>query len=61
MVPRIYIDTSVIGGYLDEEFEDHSKRLMADFEVGRFQPVISNITVAELRQAPEEVRALLEL
>jgi len=38
MRPRIYIDTSVIGGYFDDEFEDASKRLFTrianrDFDV----------------------------
>jgi hypothetical protein len=27
-IPRIYIDTSVIGGCFDEEFADDSKRLV---------------------------------
>jgi hypothetical protein len=60
MIPRVYIDTSVIGGCLDEEFKEHSERLFEDFEAGRFQAVISNVTIAELLQAPEEVRALLD-
>ena len=60
MIPRIYIDTSVIGGCQDEEFQEHSERLLADFQAGRFRPVISNITLAEVLQAPERVRALLE-
>ncbi|MGQ9630273.1 MAG: PIN domain protein [bacterium] len=60
MIPRVYIDTSVIGGCLDEEFQEHSERLFADFEADRFRAVISNITIAEVLQAPEEVRSLLE-
>ena len=60
MIPRVYIDTSVIGGCLDEEFHEHSERLLTDFEAERLQAVISNITIAEMLQAPEEVRSLLE-
>ena len=60
MTPRVYIDTSVIGGYLDEEFQLHSQRLFADFQAGRFVPVISNVTLAELVQAPNEVQTLLK-
>lgn len=60
MIFRVYIDTSVIGGFYDEEFKEHSKRLFDDFEIGRFIPVISDITIAELRQAPEKVRTLLD-
>jgi len=59
MIPRVYIDTSVIGGCLDEEFQVHSERLFADFEAGRFRPVLSDITVTEVHRAPQEVRALL--
>ena len=60
MIPRVYIDTSVIGGCLDEEFHEHSERLFTDFEAERLQAVISNITIAEMLQAPEEVRSILE-
>lgn len=60
MIPRVYIDTSVIGGCVDEEFHEHSERLFTDFEAERLQAVISNITIAEMLQAPEEVRSTLE-
>ena len=60
MIPRVYIDTSVIGGWLDEEFHEHSERLFADFETERLRAVISNITIAEMLQAPEEVPSILE-
>ena len=59
MIARVYIDTSVIGGCRDEEFRNHSERLLADFEADRLRPVISNITIAEVLQAPEQVRTLL--
>ena len=60
MTPRVYIDTSVIGGCLDEEFQDRSERLFEDFETGRLRAVISNITIAEILEAHEEVRSLLD-
>lgn len=60
MIPRVYIDTSVIGGCIDEDFKEHSGRLFADFLAGRLQSVISNITIAEINQAPEEVRSILD-
>ena len=60
MIPKVYIDTSVIGGYLDNEFRLHSRRLFSDFQAGRFKAVLSNVTLAELRQAPDALRALLE-
>jgi hypothetical protein len=60
MVPRVYIDTSVIGGCLDEEFRDYSQRLFEDFRRGRFLPVLSNITIEEIRLSPVRVQALLD-
>jgi predicted nucleic acid-binding protein len=60
MIQRIYVDTSVVGGCLDHEFGRYSRRLLDDFDTGRFQAVISNITVGELRKAPAGVRALME-
>ena len=61
MIPKVYIDTSVIGGYLDDEFRLHSRRLFSDFQGGRFKAVLSNVTLAELGQAPEAFRSLLQL
>lgn len=55
---RIYLDTSVLGGCFDPEFEEWSNSLMEDFRTGRFQPVLSNVTAAEVEAAPESVRAL---
>ena len=37
---RIYIDTSVIGGYLDKEFKEASQKLINRFIKGEFQAVI---------------------
>jgi hypothetical protein len=59
MIPRIYIDTSVIGGYLDKEFQEHSVRLFSDFEDGKLIAVLSDITIGEIKQAPLIVQALL--
>jgi hypothetical protein len=41
MIARVYVDTSVIGGCRDEEFRNHSERLLADFEADRLRTVIS--------------------
>jgi len=59
MILRVYVDTSVIGGCLDEEFGVYSQRLFGDFDRGRFRAVISDITLAELETAPPGVRWLL--
>ena len=59
MKPRIYVDASVIGGCEDDEFYEHSVRLMESFLRGEFVPVISSLTVQELDAAPEKVRERL--
>jgi len=55
-VPRIYIDTSVIGGCFDPEFAKWSNGLMKDFRLGHFRPIVSDIVTVELIKAPEQVR-----
>ena len=55
---RIYVDTSVIGGCFDPEFLEWSKTLIDDFRFGRYIPVISDVTAAELLPAPDFVRDL---
>jgi predicted nucleic acid-binding protein len=54
-MPRIYVDTSVIGGYFDSEFEEWSKGLIGDFENNKYKMVISEVTAAELSNAPQEI------
>ena len=55
-VPRIYIDTSVIGGCFDPEFSKWSNGLMKDFRLGHFKAVVSDVVTVELVKAPEQVR-----
>ena len=57
-VLRVYLDTSVLGGCFDTEFERWSTGLIEDFRQGRFQPVLSEVTAAEVLPAPELVRSL---
>jgi hypothetical protein len=40
MVQRIYIDTSVIGGYFDEEFEFYTKLFFEKVEQGKFKVIL---------------------
>ncbi len=56
---RIYTDTSVVGGCEDEEFAEHSVRLMESFVRGERVLVLSSLTVQELAAAPAEVRRRL--
>jgi len=55
---RIYVDTSVLGGCFDPEFEMWSNGLIDDFRKGRFRLVLSDVTAAEIEHAPEPVREL---
>lgn len=55
---KVYIDTSVFGGYFDEDFSEWSVKLIEQFMIGEKIAVISNITEDELKNAPEKVRTL---
>jgi hypothetical protein len=55
---QIYLDTSVLGGCFEPEFAPWSKGLIADFHAGTFTPILSALLEAELRRAPESVRAV---
>jgi predicted nucleic acid-binding protein len=57
-VPVLYLDTSVIGGYFDDEFKDATRELWRQMEVGKFRFVTSLITADELAEAPTQVRDL---
>ncbi len=59
MKMRVYTDTSVLGGCEDEEFAEHSVRLMEDFVRGERVLVLSNLTVQELASPPVNVRRRL--
>lgn len=57
---RIYVDTSVIGGCLDDEFSDESNRLLAAAKRGKITFVVSDVVLRELLKAPKEVRDIYE-
>lgn len=56
---RVYADTSVFGGCLDEEFKSASLTFFAEAGTGRFCVVLSPTTLRELARAPEAVRSVL--
>ncbi len=60
MIPRIYIDTSVIGGYFDEEFEFYTKLFFEKVFEGKFKIILSDILTTELEGAPEPVWKILQ-
>mgnify|MGYP000865122933 CR=1 FL=1 len=57
---RIYLDTSVIGGCFDKEFEEYSNILINEMISGNKIGVISDITLKELEQAPEQVKTFFK-
>ena len=59
MKKSIYIDTSIVGGYFDEEFKEPTQRLFRLFADGEITFVISDLLEAELLDAPQHVRELL--
>lgn len=54
----LYLDTSVIGGYFDDEWMEATRELWRQMEVGRWRFLTSAITIDELTNAPENVREL---
>src|SRR5690554_1637021 len=58
--PRVYIDTSVLGGCFDSEFREWSEALMRDFRMGRLIPVLSEVVAIELEGAPPFVQQRFE-
>lgn len=56
MKQRIYIDTSVVGGYFDEEFKEATIKLFERLENGEVIFVISDLLDLELINAPQQVK-----
>ena len=59
MKQRIYIDTSVVGAYFDEEFEIATRRFFNRLENNEIIFVISDLLDLELINAPQRVNELL--
>ena len=56
---RIYIDTSVIGGYHDVEFAKYTIPLFERIQNGEFTVLLSAVTQDELEPAPNHVKELV--
>jgi len=48
---RIYIDTSVIGGCIDDEFKEWSNRLIKEFKIGLHNPCNLRINTGRNKQS----------
>jgi hypothetical protein len=56
--PTLYLDTSVLGGYFDDEWMQPTQELWRQMEAGLWRFVTSLVTSEELIEAPEHVRNL---
>ncbi len=59
MKSRIYIDTSVFGGYFDKEFEEYTRPLFKRIMNNEISIIYSSVTENELQGAPENVKQLI--
>lgn len=59
MKQRIYIDTSVVGGYFDEEFSANTILFFDRVKNGEIIILVSELLEAELLRAPDFVKVLL--
>ena len=53
---RIYIDTSVVGGFFDEEFKEATIKLFERLDNNEIIFVVSDLLDLELIHAPQQVR-----
>jgi predicted nucleic acid-binding protein len=61
MQQRIYIDTSVIGGYYDEKFEEATKQLFERIINKEFLVYFSEVNETELEFAPDHIKEIKKL
>ena len=59
MKQRIYIDTSIVGGYFDDEFSVDTLPLFDNVKNGLVIIIVSDLLEAELLRAPQFVKDLL--
>ncbi|MGB0454069.1 MAG: PIN domain-containing protein [Bacteriovoracaceae bacterium] len=52
---RVFVDTSVFGGCFDDEFRKDSEAFFNLVRKGRFQVVVSELILEELKGAPSDV------
>ena len=57
---KVYVDTSVFGGFFDREFSEPSKVFFDEVKKQRFTLVTSAAVQAEIKSSPENVRKLFD-
>jgi len=60
MIKRVYIDTSVFGGYIDSEFEESTKSFFKILNSRRIIILVSEILELEIYKAPDHIVGLFE-
>ena len=55
---KVYVDTSVFGGYYDDEFKEWTSRFFNEVENAVHQIVISALVEQELVNAPQNIKEL---
>jgi len=60
MIKKVYIDTSIVGGYFDDEFSIDTQALFKRLENKEIIFMISSVLQQELQKAPNNVRELLD-
>ncbi len=60
MIKTVYIDTSVVGGYFDAEFELWTKIFFEAVRKGEFKIMISELLTQELNHAPDHIKSFLD-
>jgi predicted nucleic acid-binding protein len=59
MKQRIYLDTSIFGGFYDSEFEEFTIPLFTRIKNKELKIIYSSVTEKELENAPERVKLLI--
>jgi predicted nucleic acid-binding protein len=60
VIKRIYIDTSVFGGYFDKEFDEETKPFFERILEKRIKIIVSEILELELYRAPDFIQDFFE-
>lgn len=60
MIKLVYIDTSVVGGVFDEEFQFWTNIFFGEVIKGQFKIATSELLFEELERAPEQVRDYID-
>ena len=60
MIQRCYFDTSIFGGYFDDEFSAETRALFNQVNEGKIICLFSDLIAKELNSAPSRVRELFD-